>query len=102
MPSTCVNRSSSAALLSDRNPDKVRWLTGCNPHSHWQPGSYSHCRASSRAELIPRLYAYSHKLINNRVASGDQKSTRLTPVTLESRMPSSPSKKKNTNKHLHT
>src|SRR4029434_7510818 len=33
---------------------------------------------------------------------GDRKSTRLTPVTLESRMPSSTCKHKNTHTHTHT
>src|SRR5712691_3735054 len=55
MPSTCTNKSSKAALFSERKPDSVRWLIAPRPHSHCNPGSYSHCRATSRAELMPPL-----------------------------------------------
>lgn len=55
MPSTCTNKSSNATLLSERIPDRVQWLTASSPQSHCSPGSNSHCRASSRAGLIPRL-----------------------------------------------
>src|SRR6202795_4407587 len=34
IPSTCTNKSSKAALFSERKPDSVRWLIACNPQSH--------------------------------------------------------------------
>src|SRR5258708_6639568 len=56
MPSTCTNKSSKAALFSERKPDSVRWLIVSRPHSHSNPGSNAHCR-SSRSDSQHRRYA---------------------------------------------